>query len=350
MHCLLPYLLAAGSLLAATVSCASAEDNTSDSRDTLDDHLVVMTWNLEWFYDEHAEDNFSDLAREQSAPSRQAWDWRRDAIADSIAKAKPDIVAMQEVENQRVLFYLARAIERRHQMKYSVAFAEGTDYFTEQDVGFLYGPDVDLVRLSRYQPTRSMRDTERFSSVSKHVEAVFEVPVENSVEQVTVMTMHLRARSQAAAIRTRQARSVHAWLADRIAAGEDVIVLGDTNSESTAYPAEEGSDMAALSGFDTPSADDNLIDLGRELPVGERQTHLLDGRQYDRILVSPSLTDDDPQRGDLVFESLERPRELAVRGDGVDTPEEHWDRYWEMPEDQRDLSDHWPLVARFSVK
>lgn len=308
----------------------------------------MMTWNLEWFYDEHTGDNYADLAREQSAPSRQAWDWRRDAIADSIATAKPDIVAVQEIENQRVLFYLARAIERRHQIKYSVAFAEGSDYFTEQDVGFLYLNDLDLVRLSRYQPTRSMRETERFSNVSKHLEAVFGIPAGDSVERVTVMTMHLRANAQAATIRTRQARLLHAWLAQRIAAGENVIVLGDANSESTAYPAEAGSDIAALSGFDTSSTDDDLVDLAGDLPAAERQTHLLEGKHYDRILVSPALMHDHPERADLVFKSIERPRELAVRG-GVDTPAQHWDRYWEMPENQRDLSDHWPVVARFSV-
>lgn len=349
MPILLPYLLIAGIVLAATISPVSAQDDTSDSGRTADGDLVVMTWNLEWFYDEHRGDNFSDLAREQSAPSRGAWNWRRDAVADSIAKAKPDILAVQEIENQRLLFYLARAIERRHQIKYSVAFAEGSDYFTEQDVGFLYRPNIDLLRLSRYQQTRSMRETNRFSNVAKHVEAVFEVPIGDSVEQVTVMTMHLRARAQAIAVRTRQARLVHAWLADRIAAGENVIALGDANSESTAYPAEDGSDMAALSGFDTPSTDDDLIDLGRELPIDQRQTHLLGGKHYDRILVSQALLEDDPNRADLVFEVIERPRELAVQGD-VDSPEEHWDRYWDLAEDERDLSDHWPLVARFSVK
>lgn len=350
MHFLLPYLLAASLILAATVSCASAQDQEAGNGGNLDGDLVVMTWNLEWFYDEHTGDNFADLAREQSAPSRESWNWRRDAIADGIAKAKPDILAVQEVENQRVLFYLALAIERRHQIKYSVAFAEGTDYFTEQDVGFLYRNDLDLVRLSRYQQTGSMRETHQFSNVSKHAEAVFEVPVGDTVAQVTVMTIHLRARAQATAIRTRQARSVHAWLADRVAAGENVIVLGDVNSESITYPAEEGTDMAALSGFDTLSTDDDLIDLGRDLPVGERQTHLLEGKHYDRILVSESLVEDDPGRTDLVFSSIERLRELAVQGERVDTPEEHWDRYWETAADQRDLSDHWPIVARFSVK
>lgn len=347
---ILPCRITPALLLAATLSCAEVQDSASDGRRAAERDLVVMTWNLEWFYDEHAGDNYAELAREQSAPSRQAWDWRRDAIADSIAQAKPDVVAVQEIENQRVLFYLARAIERRHQIEYSVAFAEGTDYFTEQDVGFLYLGDLDLVRLSRYQPTRSMRESDRYGNVSKHLEAVFEIPVGDSVQRVTVMTMHLRARAQAATARTRQARLLHAWLAERIAAAGNVIVLGDANSDSTDYPAQQGSDVAALSGFDTPSSDDDLVDLVGDLPPAERRTHLLEEKHYDRILVSSALMHDDPQRADLVFESIERPRELAVRGDGVDAPEQHWDRYWEMPENQRDLSDHWPVVARFSVR
>ena len=41
----------------------------------------IMTWNLEWFYDEHVDDNYSQLAKEKSAPSRHDWEWRRDAVA-----------------------------------------------------------------------------------------------------------------------------------------------------------------------------------------------------------------------------------------------------------------------------
>ena len=97
--------------------------------------LSVMTWNLEWFYDENPGDNFSRLAREKSAPDRGKWDWRRDAIANRIAGVRPTVVAVQEIENRRVLYYLTRALSRNHQLSYNEYALEGRDFFTEQDVG-----------------------------------------------------------------------------------------------------------------------------------------------------------------------------------------------------------------------
>lgn len=327
----------------------SATAETPASTLPAKDAFVVMTWNLEWFYDDDTGDNFGDLPKQQSAPSRSAWEWRRDAFADKIAEAQPDVLAVQEVEGQRTLYYLTRALERRRAAQYSIGFAEGGDYFTEQDVGFLYRAPLALTRLSRHQPSIAMRESGRFGNVTKHVEAVFEVPAGDSLEKVTVLTLHFRAGADTVDIRTQQARSVHAWLADRIAAGENVIVLGDTNTHSTSYPPSRDSDIAALAGKQTTATNDDLIDLSQHLPSGQRQTHLL-GKHFDRILVSQALLDDTPGRPDLVFESVARPQQLAVRGAGVDAQDEHWDRYWELPETERDLSDHWPLVARFTVK
>ena len=47
--------------------------------------ISVATWNVEWLFDDYQGDNFSKLAKEQSAPSREVWEWRRDALAEAIA-------------------------------------------------------------------------------------------------------------------------------------------------------------------------------------------------------------------------------------------------------------------------
>ena len=340
--------LAICSLFTATSLFAQQASRPAGTRSSTDP-FVVATWNLEWFYDDYQGDNFSDLAKEQSAPSRDAWNWKRDAVADSLAKMNADVVAFQEIEGQRALFYLTRALEAGHQTKYRIGFVEGTDYFTEQDVGFLFSSAVDLTRIARYSQSRSMFESNQFSNVSKHAEAIIEVPVGEGVETVTIMTIHLRARAEVAEVRTKQARLVHAWLASRIAAGENIIVLGDTNSEETEYPAPEGSDIAALSGLETPSPNDDLIDLGKFIPAAKRGTHLLPGKSYDRILVSKSLLEDDPGQLDLVFDSIEVRSDLAIRN-GLDSPQQHWDGYWKMNPQDRDISDHLPVVAKFIVK
>lgn len=316
---------------------------------TSGDDFTVATWNLEWFYDDAGGDNYSKLAREQSARDRNAWNWKRDAVAEAIAALEPDVVAFQEIEGQRVLYYLTQALGRLGATPFRIGFVEGSDYHTEQDVGFLVRRGTDITRIARYEQSRAMFESDQFHNVAKHAEIVVDVPVGDGVETVTIMTVHFRAREEAVEPRTRQARLIHAWLRDRIAAGENIIVLGDTNSETTELPAPGGSDLAALTGRDTPGDADDLVDLHRFLDPADRRTHLLDGKQYDRILVSPSLIEDAPGREDLVFESIAVRRDLAVR-QGIDSPETHWDKYWETAPAERDTSDHWPVVARFSVK
>src|SRR6476659_3280693 len=94
----------------------------SAAADAPPEKLVVATWNLEWFFDDHTGDNFSDLARQQSAPGAEQWEWKLAGVAKAIAQMKPAILALQEVENRRVLYYLTRKLKSDYGLDYSVAF------------------------------------------------------------------------------------------------------------------------------------------------------------------------------------------------------------------------------------
>lgn len=128
-----------------------------------------------------------------------------------------------------------------------------------------------------------------------------------------------------------------------------MIVLGDFNSEEVGLETRAGSDIGIASGLETVDTADDLIDLSQHLPQGERQTHMLLGRQFDRILCSRSLLEDDPTKPDLVFAKIEVIRSLSVRGT-ADVPLQHWEEYWSLPEAERDLSDHYPVMATFEVR
>jgi endonuclease/exonuclease/phosphatase family metal-dependent hydrolase len=308
----------------------------------------VMTWNLEWFYDEYRGDNFSELAKQKSAPSREQWNWRRDAFADSIAEVSPSIVALQEVENRRVLWYLSRALEKRGQMKFQELGIEGGDHFTEQDVGFLFRHPVEVLSISQRMQTRKMRASEKYFNLTKHLMGIFLVPVGDGFERVTVLNLHLRSGKEAESLRRRQARLVHHWIFEAVSRGENVIVLGDFNTEETGDQTMRGSDIGITAGDETKPADDDLIDLTLRIPNSKRATHL-SGKQFDRVLVSRSLVIDSPDRLDLVFDSIEVRQDLAIRG-GQDRQSDHWDRYWEIDAEKRDLSDHYPVVATFKVQ
>ena len=57
--------------------------------------LTIATWNVKWFFDNYRGDNSSDAAKANSAASREAWDTKRAAVAEVIAKINPTIVALQ---------------------------------------------------------------------------------------------------------------------------------------------------------------------------------------------------------------------------------------------------------------
>ena len=324
-------------------------------------HFSVMSWNLEWFFDNESGDNYSKLAKEQTAASRARWEWKRDAVAASIAKAQPSVVAFQEIENRRVLWYLARAIARDNDLEYQEICSEGDDVFTEQDVGFVYRLVaktaaksgaicmVQPILVSTFGRTAAMQNDDSLAEVSKHLAVEYELSSDDQTERVTIVTIHLRAKEEAVGIRTKQARTVHAWVADKIRAGENVIVLGDFNTEEEQIPAIQGSDMYAACGFETPDKRDDLVDLHSQLPKDQRQTHLLAGKSFDRILVSPSLLEDSPDRVDLSLAKIQRLQELSANG-SVDVPDDHWNKYWELDDANRDISDHWPIMATFQFK
>jgi endonuclease/exonuclease/phosphatase family metal-dependent hydrolase len=339
----------AASMTDSVVSSISAKPSLDDNRDAA---LTVMSWNLEWFFDEASQDNYSKLAIEQSAPSRKDWDWKRDAVAAAIAKVEPDVVGLQEIEGQKVLYYLTRAIEREHKLIYNEFFVEGSDFFTEQDVGLLVKAPVDVLAITKANVTSTMTKTKRFGSVSKHQMVLTEVPVGDRTEQILIVNVHLRAGADNDAIRAKQMQTVNEWI-DTLypQAGREMhlIVMGDFNTEQIAGQVKPESELGIMISRGTPTTDDDLIDLHESIPVDQRGTHLLPGRQFDRILVSRSLVEDDPSKPDLTLKDVTVRRDVSIQG-AVDTQEEHWDNYWKTPEDQRDISDHYPVVARFIIQ
>ncbi len=336
------------SLVAFSYSGVCAAQQTPISR-TVSGDFSVMTWNLEWFFDNETNDNFSDLSKEMSAPGRTQWDWRRDAVAASIVRVRPTVVAFQEIENQRVLWYLTRALDRNHNISYRESFIEGTDRFTEQDVGFLTVSTTDMIQMSRLNQTRAMKASKRYYNLSKHLLGVFEVAVAGKTERVYILNLHLRAKAEAAEVRMRQCRLAHRWVADLVEAGQHVIVIGDMNTEEKAGAIHVGSDMHILCGKESASPADDLVDLHQFVPQTSRGTHLLPGRQFDRILATPSLVDDKPGVKDLSLKSVAVLHELNHRA-GRDTQADHWDDYWGIPDASRDISDHCPVLATFTVK
>ena len=309
-----------------------------------DETVSVATWNLEWFFDADRSDNQSDIARQRSSPSQQEWQWKLRRVAAVIARLKPTVLGLQEVEDRDVLRELTEELKSQHNLSYRIAFIEGWDMYTQQDVAMIYRSG--LVEYSRREQSQAMFQSKDFYNVHKHLFARFEWGTGKHREQLLIVNVHLRASAEKHEVRQKQCRLIRTWIDDEIRAGKNVIVLGDLNTEEICGKVRTGSDLGLLLGMNTKSTDDDLIDVHLQLKADYRDTHL-GGRQFDRILISRSLIEDQRKKKDLTFSQVGNFKELVIVGE----PDfDHFDNYYNIPQSQRDLSDHFPIMVEFQIK
>ncbi len=306
--------------------------------------LRVMSWNVEWMFDDDPSDNRSSLAREQSAPSRAYWEAKRDGVAAVIAEYEPEIVALQEIEGVQTLSELIARLRSEHKLSYHFAFIQGRDNFTEQDVGLLVRGG--LVGYSRREQSKRMFGSQQFYNLSKHLFAEFRW--DNVASPLVVLTVHLRATVEAEDLRVKQARLARHWLEPALQAGEDVILLGDLNTEQPVVNPNEdvpvAGDIAAIVGS---VGQIPMVDLLTRLPDTAEATHIVLAKQFDRIMVSESMLVD-AEGEDWCFAKIEILRDQIVRGQ-PDGPA-HWSQRLTLGVDEFDLSDHYPVMATFELR
>ncbi|MFM7517631.1 MAG: endonuclease/exonuclease/phosphatase family protein [Pirellula sp.] len=329
---------------------AMAQDSSTQKATTKDwqadrapSDLKIATWNLEWFFDDFTANNRSDVAKEQSAPDRAQWDWRVGNFAAAIAKFEPTILAVQEIEDRGVMQNLTKVLKEQFNLSYRVAFIDGFDSGTEQDVAVIFRSG--LVELSRREQNNSMFESKEFYNLSKHLITRFEWQNGDRVIPLTLLNLHLRATPDAAELRQKQTKLAHEWMRKAIMRGENVIIIGDLNVEESVGEVKAGGDgMHTLLGLDTPEPNDNLVDLLERAPVEKRCTHLILDKQFDRILASPTLVDG---KGGYRFKQIEVLSQWNIRGTGPDA--DHWDTRYTKDYAERDLSDHHPVMATFEL-
>lgn len=310
--------------------------------------LSVMTWNLGWFYDWDINDNQSETAKINSAPSRAEWEWRLHATTAAIAKVKPTVLCLQEIENRKVLDALCAQLKTQHQLNYEVCFAQGRDSFTEQDVGILVlrglRPQYRRAPEPRIQEQR--RDEK---SITKQI--MLELPWGEgaSLRRLTIINVHLMAGDDVGKEMDRcdQARFMKRWIRDEHRRGHYVILVGDMNTAEMRSNNLKERAIDVLTGKDTDDKDDDLEDLVPQLPILDRITFPGRGSTLDHILISPKLK----TGPGLAYDSIRNRKDIVIRGEQPDSRLRGMDRrFWKVPQDERDLSDHYPLQAIFKMK
>jgi endonuclease/exonuclease/phosphatase family metal-dependent hydrolase len=240
---------------------------------------------------------------------------------------------------------LTRKLKQDHGLDYAIAYIEGGDYFTEQDVAVL--ALSGLTGYSVKRQTKEMFDSKEFYNVTKHLFCEFEWGSGADAERLTLLNVHLRAQPEQTETRKKQARLIRRWIDGAVKAGENVVVIGDVNTNETFETTTKEGDLGTLRGLDTPATDDDLDDLYAHYQGESKETHLVH-KQFDHILTTPALTADAPGKSDLVFKSITIRKDLVVRGQQQDA--DHMDQYWKIPADERDVSDHYPVVAEFEFR
>jgi hypothetical protein len=309
------------------------------------ERITICTWNLEWFFDNYQGDNATDLPKQMSAPTREEWLWRLDGFAAAVAKMQPTILCLQEIENRKVLFNLMKKLRDDHNLDYRIAYVEGEDFFTEQDVGILYLSGC--VEFGRKEMTADMKKDKTLYNLTKHIVARFAWGAGTDREELTLYNCHFRAQPEGGEFRERQGRLLRRWIAEDRAAGKNVAIVGDTNTEDMLAGPMPVQDIAVLRGLDTETKEDDYEDLHRFLAADQRPTHIIH-KTFDRFIVSPALVTDESGRVDLVFKGIANRKDLNTRGKEQD--KDHWNIYYTIPQEERDLSDHFPIVAEFEFK
>lgn len=286
------------------------------------EELRVATWNLEWFFDADTTDDLTELERENSAPSAAEYESRVHGIAAAIAELRPDVMALEEIENEKVVRDLADRLAAAHGRAYNVAFVQGRDTTTGQDVAFLVRKDIPFTAARfDYAASPDRKD------LSKHLRLTATV----AGRPFTFVAVHLITRAED---RLKQARTLRGWVAPLV--GGNLILLGDFNLGLRFNETRPDSDIGIIRGFGTPSTADDLFDCDQRLSGPDRRTHI-SGGEFDRVLLSPSLVDGPG----LHLKSVINRHDLATRGEpdpgrGVD---------YDLPENEQDLSDHFPLLV-----
>ncbi len=281
------------------------------------DGVRIASFNGEFLFDgvgEEGDDVISFPWKGDPAKSRA----HRDAIAKSIRALDADIVVMPETENVDVLEMMIE--ESLSDLGYSAYLVPGQDTFTGQNIGLLSTIPVDEVGRTNVRLPVGVSD--QLYGVSKNMWARLTI----AGTPTTIIGVHFLARpldAERAPRRETQAEVIRQFIEAEMAAGREVIALGDFNDFDDATLDRAGSipvtDVMARIKRAGPSPDDDLRNVMAEVSQAERFTSLYDRNRndvieegelsaIDHILLSPGLY---ARLREVRFAPVHDPREVS---------------------------------------
>lgn len=246
------------------------------------DEFTIATQNLQRFFDD-------EPGGRGDVVSAEKYRQKREQLAAQVVDVlrSPDVLAVQEAENLKVLQDLAMTIRARKGPDYKAVLLEGNDY-GGIDVGFLLRRDIEVLKVEALLKTRKL---------DRH--ALFDRPPLRlrlrmaSGSELDIINVHLKSlrgsdddkqAEKIARKRQRQAEVLAEWLSAELAMRPQtaLVLLGDLNATPDAAGGVDVLGMVQASG---------LTDVDERLPAGERYSYIHDcrGEALDHVLASKTI-------------------------------------------------------------
>lgn len=229
----------------------------------------------------------------------------------------PHLIALQEIENPRVLRHLADALYRRHALSYRPVMAAQPDG-SPLRLGYLVHPRLTVTKTAQLFAERRLANDSGplFSRPPLQLEACL------AGRCVTVLNLHLRSMrgidsaqhgDWVASKRHQQARAVATWIdaQQRADPAISLMVLGDFNALT---PSDRHVDVAGIIRGDPDNAatrldardlvERDLVDLTRRIPPRRRYSYIYrrHRQQLDYLFASQALA---PRLRDIRYHAID---------------------------------------------
>lgn len=263
-----------------------------------------MAINTEWTWT-GSEEPEGSLCGEKATKKREWWcfispeEYQEDVekIAKHILASNVSVVALSEIESEKVASDIADKIKDISRQEWKAIFIKGRDHATGQDVAIMANSDVDVQEVTNFSSSDApyLKNKEHYKRPSK----ILGAKLSYGGDSYYVITAHLISKAGANDTkRLKQATAIRKIISKKDSTDTYVLVLGDLNDTPGTPPLKcikSGKECTAK-GLSSVSV------LQQTAPKGAYSYTYKGERQLiDHILVEEGLTGSDYQAQNVEF-------------------------------------------------